>query len=76
MLGKKMSELLFNTLYEKAKKIIIVLDPDAWGNSQKLYNKLNGGKLFNKVWVVKLEGQKDIADLCGDLTNHQPFQID
>jgi len=76
MLGKKMSELLFNTLYEKAKKIIIVLDPDAWGNSQKLYHKLNGGKLFNKVWVVKLEGQKDIADLCGDLTEYPPFQID
>jgi DNA primase len=76
MLGKKISDLLFNILYEKAKKIIIVLDPDAWENSQRLYNKLNGGRLFNKVWVVKLEGQKDIADLCGDLTEYPPFQID
>lgn len=58
MLGKKMSDLLFDTLYEKAKKIVIILDPDAWEDAQKLYHKLNGGKLFNKIWIVKLEGQK------------------
>lgn len=75
MLGKKMSDLLFNTLYDKAKKIIIVLDGDAWGNSQKLYDKLNGGKLFGKIWVTKLPIDKDIADLQGNLTDYPPFQI-
>lgn len=75
MLGKKMSDLLFDTLYEKAKKIVIILDPDAWEDAQKLYHKLNGGKLFNKIWIVKLERQRDIADLCGDLTLYPPFQL-
>lgn len=75
MLGKVMSDLLFNKIYDNAKKVIIVLDGDAWDDAQKLYYKLNGGKLFGKIWIAKLPEDKDIADLCGDLTNYQPFQI-
>jgi len=75
MLGKKMSDLLFNMLYEKAKKVIIVLDPDAWEDSQKLYYKLNGGRLFDKIWVVKLEGDHDIADIKGDISKFPPLQL-
>ena len=76
LLGKKLSELLFTMLYEKAKKIIIILDGDAWENSQKIYHQLNGGRLFGKIWVSKLPKEKDIADLQGDLTEYPPFQID
>ena len=76
MLGKFMSDHLFMTLYEKAKKIIIVLDPDAWTDSEKLFHKLNCGKLMGKVWVVKLEGDKDIADLKGDLSQYKLKQLD
>jgi DNA primase len=76
MLGKNMSEMLFNTLYERAKKIIVVLDGDAWINSQKIYDKLNGGKLFGKIWITKLPIDKDIADLQGNLADYPPFQID
>lgn len=76
MLGKVMSDLLFEKLYNNAKKIIIVLDGDAWRNSEKLYGKLNGGKLFGKIWVAKLPIDKDIADLQGNLTDYPPFQID
>ena len=76
MLGKVMSEKLFETLYEKAKKILIVLDGDAWDNAQLLYHKLNGGKLFGKIWITKLPLDKDIADLQGDLTNYKIYQID
>ena len=76
MLGKSISDLLFDKLYEKAKKVIVLLDGDAWSDAQKLYDKLNGGRLFNKVWITKLPIDKDIADLQGDLTNYQPFQID
>ena len=76
MLGKSMSELLFRTLYEKAIKIIIVLDGDAYNNSVKLYEKLNGGKLFGRVWLTKLPKDKDIADLCGNLSDYPPFQLD
>ena len=76
MLGKKMSDLLFNMLYEKAKKIIIVLDGDAWADAQKFYYRLNGGKLFGKIWVTRLPTDKDIADLQGNLADYPPFQID
>ena len=42
LLGKFMSDHLFHTLYEKVKgKIIIVLDPDAWNDAERLYHKLN-----------------------------------
>lgn len=77
MLGKFMSELLFNKLYDNAKKdIVIVLDPDAWTDAEKLYHKLNCGKLMNRVYIVKLEGNKDIADLKGDLTNYRIKKLD
>lgn len=76
MLGKFMSEHLFKKLYDNAKKIIIVLDPDAWNDAERLYHKINCGKLMGKVWIVKLEGDKDIADLQGDLSNYKIKQID
>ncbi len=75
MLGKVMSDFLFEKLYENAKKIIIVLDGDAWIDTEKLYYKLNGGKLFGKIWVVKLPVDKDIADLEGNYDDYKPFQI-
>jgi len=75
LLGKNMSEKLFDLLYDKAIEIIIILDGDAWDNAEKLYYKLNGGRLFGKVWVVKLPKDKDIADLCGDFTPYGKFQL-
>ena len=41
MLGKKMYPKLFNLLYINAKKIVIILDSDAWSNTEKLYHNLN-----------------------------------
>lgn len=76
MLGKKMSDLLFSLLYNKAKRVNIILDGDAWANTEKLYEQLNGGKLFGKIWVTKLPVDKDIADLKGDLTEYPLFQLD
>jgi len=76
MLGKFMTQNLFDKLYSSAKKVIIVLDPDAWNDSEKLFHKLNCGKLMGKVWVVKLEGDKDIADLKGDLSEYKLKQLD
>lgn len=75
LLGKKLSDLLFNMLYEKAQKVIIVLDGDAFDDAEKLYHKLNGGRLFGRIWIVKLPIDRDIADLCGDLTNYSPYQF-
>jgi DNA primase len=77
LLGKFMSEHLFHTLYEKVKgKIIIVLDPDAWNDAERLYHKLNCGKLMGRVFAIKLEGDKDIADLQGKLENYKIKQLD
>ncbi len=67
MLGKFMSDNLFNKLYDNAQKITIILDPDAWKDAERLYHKINCGKLMGKVWIAKLEGDKDIADLQGNL---------
>ena len=71
MLGKHMSELLLNTLYEKANgNIIICLDSDAWQDAVKLYHNLNGGRLYGKVKIIKLTGDEDVADLRGDISNY------
>jgi len=71
MLGKHMSELLLNTLYEKANgNIIICLDSDAWADAVKLYHNLNGGRLYGKVKIIKLTGDADVADLRGDINEY------
>lgn len=76
MLGKFMSDRLFNLLYKNAKKIIIVLDPDAADDQERLYHKLNCGKLMGKVYVIKLTGDKDLADLKGDISEFKIEQLD
>jgi DNA primase len=66
MLGKHMSKLLFETIYEKAlNNVIIALDGDAFDNAKRLFHELNGGRLFGKVKILKLPEDKDIADLQG-----------
>jgi len=71
MLGKHMSELLFNTLYDKVKKnIIIALDGDAFDNAVKLYRELNGGKLYGKIKIIHLPKDKDVCDLRGQIDEY------
>jgi DNA primase len=71
MLGKKMSELLFSTLYEKANgNIIICLDEDAWTDALKLYHTLNGGRLYNKIKIIKPPKNMDVADLKGNIDEY------
>ena len=71
MLGKHMSQLLFETIYKKSKKdIIISLDGDAWDNAIKLYNELNGGELYGRIKIVKLPKDKDVCDLRGDIEKY------
>jgi len=76
LLGKHMHKHLFDMLYDNAKNIIIVLDGDAWDDGVKLYHNINCGKLMNKVWIVKLPVDKDIADLQGNILNFKPKKID
>jgi hypothetical protein len=76
MLGKFMSDLLFTTLYEKVKgNITLCLDSDAWENSLSLYHTLNGGVLYNRVKLIKLPGDSDIADLRGEIKDEYYYEI-
>lgn len=71
MLGKKMSALLFETLYENAlRNIIICLDEDAWVDGVKLYHELNGGRLYNKIKIIKPPKDMDVADLRGQISEY------
>jgi len=71
MLGKHLSQYLFESLYNKAKKdIIICLDGDAWTNATKLYRELNGGVLYNRIKIVKLPKDKDVCDLRGNINEY------
>jgi len=71
MLGKKMSKLIFETLYLKANaNIIICVDGDAWNDGLKMYHELNGGRLYNKIKIVKLPNDKDVCDLRGNIEEY------
>jgi len=66
VLGKSVSEKLWTMLYDKSQKnIIICLDGDAWEDAKKLYRKLEGGRLMNKVKLLKLPKDKDVGELGG-----------
>lgn len=71
MLGKHISKLLFETIYQKAKKFMIIcLDGDASADAIKLYNDLNGGILWNRIKIVRLPEDKDVANLKGDIEQY------
>jgi DNA primase len=71
MLGKKISELMFSTIYNKANgNIIICLDEDAWTDALNLYHTLNGGRLYNKIKIIKPPKDMDVADLRGRIDEY------
>ena len=71
MLGKHMSEILFEKIYMKSKgDIIIALDGDAWDNSIKLYRELNGGELYERIKIVHLPMDQDVCDLRGNINEY------
>ena len=71
LLGKYINDNMWEKLYTKAKKdIIICLDGDAYEDAKKLYDKLNGGALYERVKLVKLPKDKDVCDLRGDITQY------
>lgn len=76
MLGKHMSELLFETIYKKAKgDVIICLDADAWQNAVNLYHELHGGEMWGRIKLIKLPDEKDIADLRGEIKDEYYYII-
>lgn len=68
LLGKFLSDMLWETLYDKAKgRIIVCLDGDAWEDAQKIYYKLSGGKLYGRIDIVRLPDDRDLGDLRGEI---------
>ena len=67
ILGKKISDKLMHSLFHKASaNIIILLDSDAWGDAKKHYAKLNVGKLFDRVKIIKMDDDYDVAKVHED----------
>jgi len=76
MLGKYISDKLFNKIYENGNEVTIVLDGDAYNDTEKLFHKMNCGKLFGKIYVIRLPEDKDIADLQGKLEEYPEYKIE
>lgn len=54
LLGKFISDKLFELLYDKAKgPIVIVLDDDAWEDAKNLYRILDVGELSGRIKIVR-----------------------
>ena len=47
------------------EEIIVCLDGDAWEDAEQLYRKLDGGRLNNRIRVIKMPKDKDVAELGG-----------
>ena len=64
MLGKKLSDLLWMRLYDKAQaNVIIGYDPDAMKNVKPLYQKLDGGKLKGRIKALIYKSEFDLCEL-------------
>jgi len=62
LLGKKLYDKIFNALYFNSKNlIIIVLDPDATADAKKIFNKLDAGRLRNKVLLNYMPENEDVS---------------
>ena len=59
-------DIIFNEYKKLSKKIFIVLDSDAWKDAIRLYKKLDGGKLKEKVFLTKVPNDTDVADIVKD----------
>ena len=77
LLGKIITDHLWNEIYDKAKgDIILCLDGDAWGSTVKLYAKLNGGVLRGRVKVLVMPEDKDIGDMRGDISELEIIELE
>jgi len=71
LLGKHVSPMLFERLYNEAQgNIHICLDGDAWDDAQKLFHELNGGVLYGRIKIIKPPKDQDVCDLKGDIENY------
>lgn len=71
LLGKNISPMLFEKIYNEAQGFVhICLDGDAWDNAQRLFHELNGGRLYGKIKIIRPPMDKDICDLRGEIEDY------
>jgi hypothetical protein len=71
ILGKHVSAMLFERLYNEAKgDIHICLDGDAWDNAQRLFHELNGGVLYGRIKIIRPPKDQDVCDLKGQINEY------
>ena len=71
ILGKHVSAMLFERLYNEAKgNIHICLDGDAWDNAQRLFHELNGGVLYGRIKIIRPPKDQDVCDLKGQINEY------
>lgn len=76
ILGKYISDKLFNLLQEKSKGgIVIILDGDAINDAELLYTKLNTLELFGKIKIVKLSEEWDLSKINEKLGVRGIFKV-
>ena len=66
LLGKALDidyELFYTILEKSSAYVVLVLDSDAWKDSETLYNRLNTLNLKNRIRVVKIPDGYDIAKI-------------
>lgn len=62
LLGKKFYDKIFEAVYLNAKNlVIIVLDPDALNDAKVVVNKLDAGRLRNKVLINSMPENMDVS---------------
>lgn len=77
LLGKFLSDLLWEVLYERSNaRIKICLDGDAWNDAVRIYQKLSGGRLYGKIDIIRLPLDKDLGDLRGEILPEYYVEIE
>ena len=77
LLGKYLSDMLWETIYDNAiGDVIICLDADAWEDAKKIYFKLSGGKLYGRIKIIKLPDNKDLGDLRGEIPENSYMTLE
>lgn len=62
MLGKFITEKLFNKLQDKANGyVVILLDDDAYQDAINLYKKINTDNLYSRIRIIKMPEGFDIS---------------
>lgn len=71
LLGKHVSPMLFERLYNEAQsEIHICLDGDAWDDAVKLFHELNGGSLYGRIKIIRPPKNQDVCDLKGEINEY------